>query len=190
MPKVPPAQLVLEAAYRCFARNGYRRTTVSDIVEEAQMSRPTVYKYVGSKDEAVVKVVRSALERARTAARTAAAAADTPEEKVLAVLGVKLEVAIRLWRDSPAHAQELLNAATAQAPELITDYVDDLAELLTAALAETAPDTARRAAAVLLTFTRGLEDDLRDAGTARRDLAEGVRMITRGALDRPEASPA
>ncbi|MFF2146594.1 TetR/AcrR family transcriptional regulator [Kitasatospora sp. NPDC058190] len=190
MPKVPAAQLVLDAAYRCFARNGYRRTTISDIVEEAGMSRPTVYKYVGNKDEAVVKVVESLLERSLTAAQEAAAAADAPEEKILAVLAVKLEVAVRLWQDSPAYAQELLSAATAQAPGLITTYTDGLAELLTAALAGAAPNTAHQAATVLLTFTRGLEDDLRDADAAHRDLATGVRIITRGALDRPAATTA
>ncbi|MFD8824043.1 TetR/AcrR family transcriptional regulator [Streptomyces sp. NPDC059605] len=189
MPKVPSSQLVLDAAYRCFCRNGYRRTTVSDIVEEAQMSRPTVYKYVGSKEEAIVKVVQSLLERAGAASRAAAEVAGTPEEKVLAVLTVKLEVAIRLWQDSPAHAQELLSAATAQAPDLVTTYTDGLAELLASALAEVAPDAARQAAAaVLLTFTRGLEDDLRDADAVRRELATGVRMITRGALAHPSST--
>ncbi|SBV01572.1 transcriptional regulator, TetR family [Streptomyces sp. Ncost-T6T-1] len=189
MPKVPSSQLVLDAAYRCFCRNGYRRTTVSDIVEEAQMSRPTVYKYVGSKEEAIVKVVRSRLEQAGAASAAAADAADTPQEKVLAVLTVKLDVAIRLWQDSPAHAQELLSAATAQAPDLVTAYTDGLAVLLTAALAEVVPDSARQAAAVLLTFTRGLEDDLRDADAVRDELAIGVHMITRGALDRPASTP-
>ncbi|ANH94947.1 MULTISPECIES: TetR/AcrR family transcriptional regulator [unclassified Streptomyces] len=190
MPKVPSSQLVLDAAYRCFCRNGYRRTTVSDIVEEAQMSRPTVYKYVGSKEEAIVKAVQSLLEKAGAASRAAAEAADTPEEMVLAVLTVKLEVAIRLWQDSPAHAHELLLAATAQAPDLITTYTDGLAELLTSALAQAVPDTARQAAAVLLTFTRGLEDDLRDPDAVRDELVTGVQMITRGALARSASTPA
>jgi AcrR family transcriptional regulator len=189
MPKVPSSQLVLDAAYRCFCRNGYRHTTVSDIVEEAQMSRPTVYKYVGSKEEAIVKVVSALLERAGTAARQAADAARTPQEKVLAVLTVKLEVAIRLWQDSPSHAHELLLAATAQAPDLVTTYTDGLAELLTSALAEVVPDSARQAAAVLLTFTRGLEDDLRDPDAVRDELAAGAQMIIRGVFARPSAAP-
>jgi AcrR family transcriptional regulator len=184
MPKVPSSQLVLHAAYRCFCRSGYRRTTVSDIVEEARLSRPTVYKYVGSKEEAIVRVVQGLLEQAGAAARVAAEGAGTPAEKVLAVLTVKLEVAIRLWQDSPAHAQELLTAATDQAPGLVTAYTDNLAALLTSALAQVAPDTARQAAGVLLTFTRGLEDDLRDADAVRAELAAGVQLITRGALDR------
>lgn len=190
MPRISSPRLVLDAAYRCFCRNGYRRTTMSDIVEEAQLSRPTVYKYAGSKEEAVFQVVQSLLDQALTGARDAAAEAATPQEQVLAVLTVKLEVAIRLWNDSPAHAQELLSAASAQAPGLITGYTDSLADLLTSALAEVDPDTAQQAAAVLLTFTRGLEDDLHDAAAARRELAAGTHMITRGALSGPVVPPA
>jgi len=190
MSKVPPAHAVLEGAYRCFCRNGYRHTTISDIVDEAQLSRPTVYKYAGSKDEAFGKVVQALLERASAAATRAASAADTPHEKVLAVLEVKLELAIRLWQDSPAHAYELLSTASTQLPELVAGYVDGLSDLIASALAEVVPDTARQATSVLLTFTRGLEDDLRDVDAARRELAMGVHMITTGALSRAESLPA
>ncbi|WP_416481261.1 TetR/AcrR family transcriptional regulator [Streptomyces sp. CL12] len=187
MPKVPSAQLVLEGAYRAFCRHGFRRTTMSDIVEESRLSRPTVYKYAGTKDEVFATIVRTGLERAAAAAERAVAAAGTAEEKVLGVLTVKLEVAIRLWQDSPTHAYELLAAASAHTPDLVGAYMDHLARLLTDALAEAVPGTARQAAEVLLTFTRGLEDDLRDVEAARRDLGTGVQMITRGALGRPSA---
>ncbi|MEE1766834.1 helix-turn-helix domain containing protein [Streptomyces sp. JV185] len=190
MPKISSSQVVLDSAYRCFCRNGFRRTTISDIVEEAQLSRPTVYKYAGTKDEAFAKVIGAKLEQASAAAEKAAFAAGTPGEKALGVLTVKLEVAIKLWRDSPAHAYELLSAASAHTPELVTAYTDRLARLLVSALAEAVPDTAHQAADVLLTFTRGLEDDLRDIEAARRNLTTGVQMITRGALSRPEPTPA
>lgn len=185
MPKVPSSQVVLDSAYRCFCRNGFRRTTISDIVDEAQLSRPTVYKYAGSKDEAFAKVVQAKLAKAAAAAEEAVSGVGTAEGKVLGVLTVKLEVAVRLWRDSPAHAYELLSTASTLTPDLVTAYMDRLAELLISALAELAPGTARQAADVLLIFTRGLEDDLRDPEAARRDLATGVRMITSGALSRP-----
>jgi hypothetical protein len=83
----------------------------------------------------------------------------------------------------------MLNAASFMAPDLVTAYMDELAELLTAALAEVVPDGARQAAAVLLTFVRGLEDDLRDVDAVRRELRAGVEMITRGALALSPASP-
>lgn len=183
MNQVSSAQAVLEAAYRCFCRIGYRRTTMSDIVEEARLSRPTVYKYAGSKEEVFRKLVRERTERSLGAARDAAAAADGPEEKVLAVLSTKLEVALRLWRDSPAHAQGLLADSADEDPGAVAAYTDGLAALLQEALSGmTAPGAARQAATVLLTFTRGLEDDLRDPDAARAELIAGIQMITRGAL--------
>lgn len=151
------------------------------------MSRPTVYKYLGTKDEAFVKVVQSRLERALAAAQEVAYAPGTPVDKVLGVLAVKLEVAIQLWRDSPGYAYELLSATSVQTPELISTYVKGLTNLVTSALAEVVPATAREVAGVLLTFTRGLEDDLRDVEAARQQLKAGVHLITLGALD--SASP-
>ena len=130
MSRVPSSRVVLDSAYRCFCRNGYRRSTMSAIVEEAQLSRPTVYKYGGTKDEAFAKVVEGLLAEASAAAGRAASAGDTPGEKALGVLSVKLEVAIRLWRDSPAHAYELLADALARTPELVSAYMDHLTRLL------------------------------------------------------------
>jgi TetR/AcrR family transcriptional regulator len=42
---------ILDAAYRCFARHGARRTTMDDIAAEAGLSRPAVYQYVRNKDD-------------------------------------------------------------------------------------------------------------------------------------------
>ncbi|WP_217422733.1 TetR/AcrR family transcriptional regulator [Streptomyces sp. 8P21H-1] len=180
---------MLDSAYRCFCRNGFRRTTISSIVEESRLSRPTVYKYVGTKDEAFARIVRGLLEGAAAAAEEVAATATTPEEKVLAVLTVKLEVAIRLWQDSPAYAYELLSAATVHIPEVVTSYVEGLAELLTTITSEFTPEAAQQVTSVLLTFTRGLEDDLRDPEAARRDLKIGVGMIMMAGTMRGRPAP-
>lgn len=61
--------------------DGGRRTTISDIVEEAQMSRPTVYKYAGTKGEAFAKTVRMGLEQAAATAERAAAARARPRRR-------------------------------------------------------------------------------------------------------------
>lgn len=182
MTKVSAAQTVLAAAYRCFCRTGYQHTTMSDIVAEARLSRPTVYKYAGSKEEVFRALVRVRLERNLGTARDAATAADGPEDKVRAILTTKLEMALRLWRDSPAHAQGLLADAADQDPGAVAGYIDGMAALLRDALDGTTPGAAPQAAAVLLTFTRGLEDDLRDPDAARGELNAGITMITRGAL--------
>lgn len=142
-----------------------------------------MYKYAGSNEEVFRMLVRERTERGLGVARDAAAAADGPEQKVLAILITKLEVALRLWRDSPAHAQDLLANSADQDSAAVAAYTNGLAALLQDALGGmTTPGAARQAAAVLLTFTRGLEDDLRDPEAARGELIAGIRMITRGAL--------
>ena len=53
LPDVPPPALdpFLDAAARCFARYGLKRTSVPDIASEMGVSRVTVYRRVGTVDE-------------------------------------------------------------------------------------------------------------------------------------------
>jgi TetR/AcrR family transcriptional regulator, transcriptional repressor of aconitase len=46
-------QQIIDAAYRCFARNGFHQTTMRDIYEEANLSPGAVYHYFDSKDEII-----------------------------------------------------------------------------------------------------------------------------------------
>src|SRR3546814_11660226 len=54
LPPVPAAVLdpYLDAAASCFARHGLRRTRVTDIAEEVGVSRVTVYRQVGTTEDA------------------------------------------------------------------------------------------------------------------------------------------
>lgn len=178
----PTPDLALEAAYRCLCRLGLHRTSMSDIVQESGLSRPTIYKYLGSTKQAFRRLIEIRLETALASAATAAEAVATPELKVLAILGAKLDLAITLWADAPFRAFELLSTAGTETPELLAGYMDGLRELLIAALQPAVSDGAREVADVLLTFTRGLEDELTDPDVTRAELAAGVRYITRGAI--------
>jgi AcrR family transcriptional regulator len=55
LPEEPPQALdpFLDAATRCIARHGVRRTTVADIAKEMGVSRMTVYRQVGTIDRVV-----------------------------------------------------------------------------------------------------------------------------------------
>lgn len=44
-------QLILDAAVRAFSREGYSKTSVSEIIQEAQVARGTFYLYFKGKDE-------------------------------------------------------------------------------------------------------------------------------------------
>src|ERR1700750_303571 len=60
MPKISQAhrdarrQQILEAAVRCFSRDGFHATTTADIVRESGVSQGTLYLYFATKDDIVV----------------------------------------------------------------------------------------------------------------------------------------
>ena len=63
MPKVSDAHLaarreqILAAAARCFARDGFHRTSMQDVVRECGISSGLVYRYFASKDDMIVAIV-------------------------------------------------------------------------------------------------------------------------------------
>ena len=60
MPKISQAhrdarrRQILDAAIRCFSRDGFHATTTADIVRESGMSQGTLYLYFSNKDDMVV----------------------------------------------------------------------------------------------------------------------------------------
>jgi AcrR family transcriptional regulator len=63
MPKVSDEHLanrkqqILEAAANCFARNGFHRTSMQDIVKESGVSAGLIYRYFTGKDDMIVAIV-------------------------------------------------------------------------------------------------------------------------------------
>jgi AcrR family transcriptional regulator len=184
------AARILDAAYACFARNGLRRTTIDDIAREAGVSRPTVYRYVANKDEALQLLVDRALRGAMAEARAVAESDAPARARVLGILRTKLDLSLAVWRDSPAHAAELLRFDV-HAPSGPGDaYATAYADLLTGVLAPPlAADDARDVADVLLALTLGLEADVADPQRPYRRLRQGVDLITAALPIPPEEHP-
>ena len=63
VPKVSQAYLdarrqqVLDAARRCFLRNGFHETSMQDVFAEAGLSSGAVYRYFSSKDDMILAIV-------------------------------------------------------------------------------------------------------------------------------------
>ena len=52
-------QQIMQAAMACFARKGYHKTTMDDIVAESSLSKGTLYWYFKSKDELFFSLVNA-----------------------------------------------------------------------------------------------------------------------------------
>ncbi|WP_280309891.1 TetR/AcrR family transcriptional regulator [Nocardia abscessus] len=172
---------VLDAAYACFVRHGFKRTTMDDIARQVGLARPTLYLTVRNKDEAFRLVAQRLLDRAAADATTAAKQPGELPARVFGVLEPKLALAITLHRDSPAHAPEFLTSGSRQLGSMVTDYVTTLADLVTDILAEQVPrPDAEQAAAILVSLTYGLESDLTDPDTVLEHLRRAVSLIIDG----------
>ncbi|MGR8011917.1 TetR/AcrR family transcriptional regulator [Streptomyces hypolithicus] len=171
---------ILDAAYLCFTRHGVRRTTMEDIAREAGMSRGAVYQYVRNKDDAYRRVAQRLFDEALTASRASADADGSLTDQVTALLTAKLELVLRIWRDSP-HAAELLGSEARLTTDLEAQYTAAMAELLTGTIRSRRPDAdAPELAELLLALTRGLEADLSDPHVPLRRLRHGVALLLAG----------
>lgn len=55
-------QQILDAALRCFSRDGFHNTTTADIVRESGVSQGTLYLYFATKDDIVVALADDRLQ--------------------------------------------------------------------------------------------------------------------------------
>jgi AcrR family transcriptional regulator len=180
---------ILNAAYACFTRHGVRRTTMDDIARQAGMSRPAVYQYVRNKEDAFRRLTVRLLDTALTEAGIAIRAPGDLAGQLTGALEAKLRLLAGVWRDSPAHAAELLGVDARLSAELIDTFDAAMRDLLGTAIATGRPgvDDAGEIAELLMAFTRGLEADLSDPDVAARRLRHGATLIVAG-LDRPHTT--
>lgn len=178
-------EAILDAAYLCFTRHGVRRTTMEDIAREAGVSRPAVYQHVRNKEDAFRRLAGRLLDATLADARTGVRKPGELTDRLTAALEAKLGLTLRLWRDSPAHAAELLGADARLSAELIDAYNADMRGLLADTVRAARPGVrADEFAELLLALTRGLEADLSDPQAPSRRLRHGVALLVAG-LDRP-----
>ncbi len=52
---------ILDAARRCFVRNGFHATSMQDVLREADLSAGAVYRYFESKDEIIAAIASNTL---------------------------------------------------------------------------------------------------------------------------------
>lgn len=173
---------VLDSAYLCFSRYGMRRTTMEDIAGAAGMSRAAIYQYVRSKDDAFRRLAARLFDGALRQARSAPG--GSLAQRLNAVLGAKLDLAMTVQRDSP-HAAELLDGASTVCADLAHAYAREMYGLVVEAIA----DAAERGEIVLgarqptdlaeiaMALARGLDTD---PPRAQRLLHDGITLLIAG----------
>ncbi|WP_037568953.1 TetR/AcrR family transcriptional regulator [Phaeacidiphilus oryzae] len=62
---------ILDAARRCFVRNGFHRTSMQDVIAEAGRSTGAVYRYFAGKDDMILAVATENLAEVAGALRAA-----------------------------------------------------------------------------------------------------------------------
>ncbi|MFD3487201.1 TetR/AcrR family transcriptional regulator [Streptomyces sp. NPDC058665] len=128
---------ILDAAARCFARNGFHATSMQDVLREADLSAGAVYRYFSSKEELIGAIVTEVLDTVREAFEEAASQSppDPPDVLVGQVMGRVLRGEFSLG-----------TAAGVQAPRLLVQvWTETLRNESLAALLRTGYDTVRAA---------------------------------------------
>ena len=90
-------RLILDAAVRVFAAQGFDQTRVGDIAKEAGVAYGLVYHYYGSKDAVLQAVFREAWGRLEAAVAAAEQEGRSAPER----LELVVKIVLRTWRDDP-----------------------------------------------------------------------------------------
>jgi len=78
---------IFASALRCFSQKGFAATSLREVSEDAQTTKPMIYYYFGSKEGLYGSIVRQILEEMAAAIRAHVPDLATPREQVVAYCG-------------------------------------------------------------------------------------------------------
>lgn len=138
VPEAPPASLdpFLDAAARCFARHGVKRTSVQDVAQELRVNRTTVYRQVGSIEHQVRLLLSRELHRLLTELPTRLVGGTGPDA-IVELLDTVVSFARRhpVLRKVLADEPDLIGPfLVADLPEFVDRVVSSVTPLLEAAM--------------------------------------------------------
>lgn len=110
---------LLDATERCLRRSGIRRTTVSEIAQEAGVSRAWLYRHFPDKASLVVATLSRTDERFWAEAHARVSSADGLAAQVAAAVGFALErqpgaLLLRLKAEEPGDFAEMVGTGLAE----------------------------------------------------------------------------
>jgi TetR/AcrR family fatty acid metabolism transcriptional regulator len=110
---------ILESAQRVFASKGFFGAKVSDIAEEAGVADGTIYLYFKSKDDLLISLFESQMERVNAELTAAMVDADDGVDKLRRV--------IRAWVklvETNRHATEVITVELRQSTKFTKEYAN------------------------------------------------------------------
>ncbi|MFN8223509.1 MAG: TetR/AcrR family transcriptional regulator [Gaiellales bacterium] len=120
-------KLILDAAVRVFARDGYHTSRVADIATEAGIAHGLLYHYFRSKDEVLETLFRENWSELLGRIRVVEASESPADEKLRGIV----KIILRTWRNNPAlvtvMVREVVRSAHLQAQ--IEDMREGIAAL-------------------------------------------------------------
>lgn len=137
LPEAPGDELniYLDAAADCFARHGLRRTRVTDIAEVVGVSRVTVYRQVGTTEQAARLLLSRELDRLLASLLPRLVSAENAAEVVSVIadavtFAIEHPVMAKVLRDEP----ELVGAFVIQELDVLLERLELLAQPVVARL--------------------------------------------------------
>jgi AcrR family transcriptional regulator len=189
---------LLDAAFAVFMKNGFEKSSMSDVAAAAGLSRPTLYRSFSTKEELFLGVV-SRLHHDAHARYTAVAHGDGDLATRLAAMATaKLTAHIDVARSSP-HGADLLDLDQRIAGDLAAAASSDFTKLVVEILKEAdgieidlaANDlNPARAARVVVSVIDGWKQRIMHDGATskrwKRDVHAAMSVVVRG-LGKPVA---
>ncbi|WP_119417754.1 TetR/AcrR family transcriptional regulator [Desertibaculum subflavum] len=179
---------ILDAAFVCFARQGFAGTSMVDIAAAAQLSRTALYKHFPDKEDVFLAAVQR-LNAGVLAAVTAAAQREGDlAERLAAVIEARASWAFELLQRSP-HGRELIDEKnrlcgplSAEANARFLALVERIIRAGLAGRPGSLPP--RQAAALLVDAAAGVLGDETSEASARRRLRQLAAVFAAGLADR------
>ena len=184
---------ILSAAENIFARFGFRRASMSQIAEEAGLTRQALYHHYTSKEA----LFRAVVEQLHEYAYEAEAAAGLEQEQagggladiLAAQIGARFRYLIECVEESP-QADELMSEHQLQTRDLYQSFVEHNADLRAETIDRVCARqglslqygmTSRDLAHCIQTAVRGFNNHRLDTGLLR-ELDRMVRLLVAGAI--------
>ena len=172
MPKVTDAHLearrqqVVDAAFACFAHNGFHQTTMQDICRRAELSPGAVYRYFDSKESIIEAITQECHQQNESMIEAAREKGDTLEilDHMVGYLDIlddpesrgHLLVAVQLWAEALRNPR-VMDAHRRMSYDIWIEALTGIAARAKE-LGETDPDLDPKAVAqVMVSFWHGLE---------------------------------